>query len=328
MKASKIVKLLALSKLVTFLTTLPAQTQTVERYTATIPSNYDRADIYFPQTKNTTSQSFPAVLFLPGALVNKVFYSDFAKKVARKGFIVVVPNHYRTISQANTGGLFAQTSQIKTILEYLKTENTDADSPIHHQVNVDKLVLMGHSHGGAVGLTAIENLCRFPFCTQSEFTLPDAVVAGVFYGTHQKNLKTGNYRVTNNNGIPVALISGSEDGVATPEEIQNTYTRIEDKPNALISIKGVNHYGLTNMNNPIGAKPDSQQPTINQDKAIKLIAKWSVAFAQAYAYDDLQAWQQIYCQKNHQFQSVNVVSKTNANRSCEELTTPSSNTNQ
>jgi dienelactone hydrolase len=275
-----------------------SQADRINRYSTTIPANYDRTDIYIPEDAET---ALPVILFLPGALVNKVYYSEFARQVASDGFVVIIPNHRRVLSEFNTAGLLSQTAQIETVLAYLEAENSDPSSPLFGNVDPDTVVLMGHSHGGAVGLTAIENTCLYPLCMQSEFTLPDAVVAGVFFGTHQQDLQTGEYRLTENE-VPVALISGSQDGVATPEEITNTYTRIENPPNALITLEGVNHYGITNMNNPLGAKPDSQSPTIPQADAIAQVVKWSGLFARAYAYNDAEALEAIYCHDSSEAQ--------------------------
>lgn len=54
-------------------------------YSTTISANNDLADIYYPKTSdlNSGNYSFPIVLLLQGALVDKSFYSDYASHVAR-----------------------------------------------------------------------------------------------------------------------------------------------------------------------------------------------------------------------------------------------------
>jgi len=54
-------------------------------YSTTISANNDLADIYYPKPSNINSgnYSFPIVLLLQGALVDKSFYSDYASLVAR-----------------------------------------------------------------------------------------------------------------------------------------------------------------------------------------------------------------------------------------------------
>lgn len=290
------------------------QEEKINHYSTTIPATHDRTDIYFPRN---TEATLPAVLFLPGALVNKVYYSEFARQVASRGFVVVVPNHRRALPEFEIAGLLAQTAQIETVIEYLKTETSNPSSQLFGKVDPDTVVLMGHSHGGAVGLTAIENTCLYPLCMESEFTLPDAVVAGVFFGTHQQDGESGEYRVTENEGIPVALISGSQDGVATPEEIQQTYTRIEEPPKLLVILEGINHYGITDVNNPPGAKPDAQPAIIPQAKAIEQVAQWSALFARAHAYFDEDALETLYCHDHLKVQGAKVVSQ---GENCSECT--------
>jgi hypothetical protein len=73
------------------------QFQEAVRYSTTISANNDVADIYYPKISdlNSGNNSFPIALLLQGALVDKSFYSDYASLVARYGFVVVVPNHFR-----------------------------------------------------------------------------------------------------------------------------------------------------------------------------------------------------------------------------------------
>ena len=47
------------------------------------------------------------------------------------------------------------------VLEQMKGENSDISSPLFDSINLDKLVLIGHSMGGLVGLNAMA-LPEFP----------------------------------------------------------------------------------------------------------------------------------------------------------------------
>lgn len=40
----------------------------------------------------------------------------------------------------------------------------DPESPIVEAINPDKLVLLGHSFGGGVGISALQGFCPFPNC--------------------------------------------------------------------------------------------------------------------------------------------------------------------
>lgn len=256
----------------------------------------DPTDIYIPvpNSSNETISSLPIALMLPGALVERSQYSKFASIVARYGFAVVVPTHERSLPEFNVSGELAEASQINTVLAYMQAEHNHPSSPLAGMLDTEKMVLLGHSHGAAVSLMAISNICMYPFCMEEEFTRPDAVVAGVFYGVHTYNPITERYTEVQNDGIPVALIRGSQDGVATPDETQETYELIHDPPKALITVEGANHFGITNQNNPAGALPDASNPTLEQDKSVDTIARWSGLFLRAHVLEDEHAIEYIY----------------------------------
>lgn len=161
-------------------------------------------------------------------------------------------------------------------------------SPLFESIDLDKLVLIGHSMGGLVGINAIQNNCNFPLCFGS-FHRPAALMGGVFYGT---NLK-GHFRMVIhpiiNSGIPIALIQGTLDSESTPKDTEATYQKIQDSPKALFTIVGANHYAITNTNNPVNIPPiqaDPIEPLLDQEKAIKSIARWSALFLRAYVMHD------------------------------------------
>ncbi|MEG3880100.1 alpha/beta hydrolase, partial [Microcoleus sp. herbarium7] len=135
----------------------------VDRYSTTISANNDLADIYYPKSSELSSgkYSFSIVLLLQGALVDKSFYSDYASLVARYGFVVVVPNHFRPLptNPSSPPSLLSETSQIGAVLSQMAVENTKPTSPIVGVVDTQRLGLLGHSFGGAVGLSAIANQC-------------------------------------------------------------------------------------------------------------------------------------------------------------------------
>lgn len=273
--------------------TEPSLTAQVETYAIALGD--DPADVYIPATPEIgeTMSALPIALMLPGALVDRAQYSRFASTVAQHGFAVVVPTHIRTVPEAGLTGELAETAQIPDALIHLSAENTRPDSPLFGRLDPSKLALLGHSHGGFVGLQAIANVCLYPFCT-APFTRPDAVVAGVFYGVNSQNPMTGEFSSTANAEIPVALIEGSLDGIATPQEAAATYALIETPPKALITIAGTNHYGLANENNPVGARPDVSQPTVDQAQGIEAIANWTGYFLQAHVLGDEAALSKIY----------------------------------
>ena len=281
----------------------------VDSYTTTISTNNDIADIYFPKQSNhqTESVSFPIALLLQGANVDKSNYSKFANIVASYGFVVVVPNHKRSALELNLTGLLSETSQIKAVQAQMKAENSNPASPIVGIVNTKKLALLGHSWGGAVGLSAIANICQ-PILCDGNYSRPDELVAGAFFGANLRN-QNQKFIPINNSGIPIALLQGNIDSIALPHRAKKTYNNIQTPPKILIEILGVNHYGITNTNNPNGARSDSKTPTLKQDVAVETVARWSGLFLRASVLNDEDAINYVYSKGDELDKNVSVINK-------------------
>jgi len=270
-------------------------------YSTTIAANNDLADIYYPRPSkvNSGNYSFPIVLLLQGALVDKSFYSDYARLVARYGFVVVVPNHFRPlpINPNSPPSLLSETSQIGAVLSQMAIENTKTTSPIASVVDTQRLGLLGHSFGGAVGLSVIGNKCLSgSYLCQEPFTRPKELLAGAFFGANLRNPISNEFVPIANDGIAVALIQGDIDGVALPERAQSTFDKIQTPPKALITVTGTNHFGITNVNNPPGANPELNTATLNRAVGIETIARWSALFLRASMLKDRAAFDYIYSQ--------------------------------
>ncbi|MFZ5788941.1 MAG: alpha/beta hydrolase family protein [Acidobacteriota bacterium] len=245
--------------------------------TITITATGDAADAYFPEAAGP----FPVALLLQGAKVDKLHYSDFARVVASYGFVVVVPNHSTLM-----GKNMVEERLVVDVLAQAKLENTGS-TPLAGRIDAKTLVLLGHSFGGAAGLYAIQSLCQLPFCLGS-FTAPPELAGGAFYGT---NLKPpfGEIPPVKSGGRPLILVQGSEDKKALPADGLTTYQKIETGPKALLTLKGANHYGLTNANNPSGADADPGAPTLAQPIAVESAARWSALFLRAHVLKDASA---------------------------------------
>ncbi|MEG4397174.1 hypothetical protein QUB30_32910 [Microcoleus sp. BROC3] len=111
--------------------------------------------MYYPKSSalNSGTYCFQIALLLQGALLDKSFYSDYASLVARYGLVVVVPNNLRPspFNPTSPPNLVSQTSQIAPVLSQMAIENTKPTSPIAFVVDTQRLGLLGHSFGGAVG---------------------------------------------------------------------------------------------------------------------------------------------------------------------------------
>ena len=253
----------------------------IYNYSVTIPPNDDPADIYYPDQSDVKNgiDNFPFALLLQGANVDKSFYSEFARVVAGFGFIVVVPNHKSNMIL--TKGLYAEESEVNEVLAFMESENARANSPLFQKIDANTMVLLGHSYGGVASLYAIQGSCQFPFCIGFSYSRPDALKGGAFYGTNLKG-PIGPIPSLDNRGLAVCLIQGSRDGLATPAETKETYNNIKDEPKAYITIQGANHYGITDVDNPPGAKPDENEPLISQQESIETIGIEAALFLRRF----------------------------------------------
>ncbi len=274
----------------------------IGKYQTTISTNDDPADIYYPVTSEPNN--FPIALILQGALIDKTDYSNFASILASYGFVVIVPNHFKSLPEFGVEGFLAEISQIEDTLTYVKTENANSSSPLAGILAPEKLALLGHSQGGAVGLSAIANYCIPSLCDR-EFALPKEIVAGVFYGTYLQDYKTKEFLTIKNDSIPLGLIQGSRDGVSTPQEIRKSYQLIQDSPKALITVKGANHYGITNED----SSRDPLRPNLDQNIANETIARWSGLFLRANIFNQSDAFNYVYKTGNARDKNVSVINQ-------------------
>lgn len=200
------------------------------------------------------------------------------------------------------------TSQIEAIVSFIEEENSRSTSPIAGVIETEKLALLGHSGGGAVGLSALGNLCLPFLCNSESFIRPPQLVAGIFFGANLRNQTTNEYIPIGNDGIPTALIQGDLDGRALPVRAKLTYDEIQSSPKALITVTGVNHFGITDVNNPPGAIPDPNSSVLAQQQAIETVGRWSGNFLRASILNDSQAREYVYFTGDQSDDNVSVIS--------------------
>ena len=265
--------------------------ESFDSYSTANPINGDATDIYFPTVGGSTIDDLPAVLLLQGALVDKGFYSDYASQVARYGFAVAVPNHVQTIP--GFGDVLApETTQAQAVLDQFAAESNNPDSPLNGKVDTQKFGLLGHSLGGAIGLSAIGEVCLPGFCS-APFERPEALKGGAFFGANLRD-QTDTFLPIENDGIGVALIQGNQDSRALPINAKRTFDQIQTPPKALITLDGVNHFGITDVNVPNGAIPDPNSQALLQEASIETIARWSSLFLRGTLLDDQDALDYVF----------------------------------
>ncbi|MFI6817506.1 alpha/beta hydrolase family protein [Nonomuraea sp. NPDC050328] len=236
----------------------------------------DPATVHLPPGRGP----LPVALLLQGGNVPKESYTRFAKTVAGFGFAVAVPDHRRAVGPVT--GLFPESLQLQATVDWATAENTRAGSPFAGRLDPGRLVLLGHSFGGAAGLFSLGNACTPPFCFGPVYQRPAALRAAAFYGA-----STG--VPIANAGVPVALVQGDADGVNLPATARATYDALAAPPKAYVTVHGANHFGLTDTQTPPGARPDPVPQTLSQDDSIDAAAKWSALFLRAGLGDPLAA---------------------------------------
>ncbi|NUT45156.1 MAG: alpha/beta hydrolase [Thermoactinospora sp.] len=234
----------------------------------------DPATVHVPPGR----AALPVALLLQGGNVPKESYGRFARTVAGFGFAVVVPDHRRAVGPVT--GLFSESQQLQATVQWAAEENTRAGSPLAGRLDAGRLVLLGHSFGGAAGLFSLGDTCMPPFCFGPVYQRPGALRAAAFYGA-----STG--VPIANAGVPVALVQGDADGSNLPAAARATYDSLGSPPKVHVSVLGANHYGLTDTQTPPGARPDPSPQTLSQDDSIDAAARWSALFLRASLGDKL-----------------------------------------
>jgi dienelactone hydrolase len=245
--------------------------------TLTLDIEGDETDVYLPADDG----SFPVAVMLQGANVDKQYYSGLASTVARYGFVVAVPNH---LSSGFMGeGLFMEQGVITDVIAGL-----DGAPDLDGRVDVSAVGLMGHSYGGVVGMYALTDQCTPPFC-EPPFDLPASVRGGAFYGTNMRPPFGGAIAALPNAGRGITLIQGTVDGAATPPDGLETFEALQTPPAAYVTLLGANHYGNCDVNNPEGAAPDNNAPTLDQAQGLETVSRFAGVSLRAWILDDAEA---------------------------------------
>jgi hypothetical protein len=272
----------------------------------------DTADLYTPliaeKQRARYEGAFPVVVVLQGANVDKEQYSILGARLAQLGFISVIPNSFRTFPPPFGSVLFSDVQVVPRAIAAVERQASDPDSPIYGIADTDTVGVVGHSLGGSAALYAAAAVCvgglcegcpNPPFGQPGEvcpelFARPDALKAVAVYGT---NLVVPSppapppppYIVTPlpyDGSIPIAFLSGSVDGISTPEETEATYHTVPPVK-SLISTIGTNHFGITDENNPVPPlQADNIEPELPQRRGARRIAETIALWLRWHLIDD------------------------------------------
>jgi predicted dienelactone hydrolase len=249
----------------------------------TVTAGEDEVDIYVPKTG--AGKPLAAAIFLQGAKCDKRFYGTYAKLVASYGFVVAIANHNSLL-----GKNFTEQKVFNRVWDFLKSQNRNPASPLYKRLDTGRVALLGHSYGGVASLGSMQSTCSLPFCTGFSYAAPKELAAVVLYGTNTKSPMSGKFMGVNTRGIPVLYINGDRDGKAIPADTLTTFReKTSGGPKALATVRGANHYGITDINNPPGGDSDPSAPTLPQKQANLSIARLSSMFLRAYLYNDAAA---------------------------------------
>ena len=94
-----------------------------------------------------------AIAFSPGFRAAADNYEWWGPTLASLGYNVFIFN-----TNEPTDGLAARADALVALVDFIKSENANPDSPVTNKIDVEKIALMGHSMGGGAALAAADRL--------------------------------------------------------------------------------------------------------------------------------------------------------------------------
>lgn len=157
----------------------------------------------------------PLVVFACGGGVPKDAYGSFAEGLSAQGYIVAVIEHLVKLSPFAPAQNFVNAADFQNTIAYAEAQSAAG----LWNVDLTKIVLMGHSFGGGTILNALNEVCAFPFCKDPSVPFPSGVTVplhpGVVFtaafGASLNDRSGGFSSLKNVGGIPFAIINGAGD---------------------------------------------------------------------------------------------------------------------
>ena len=232
-------------------------------------------DVWAPKVAHA-----PVVSFLPGAFIKKERYFWLANVLASHGVATAL---------VQPPDAFSKSIHTTGTLQALAHASRAATSPLHDRLDLDRLVLSGHSVGALVqaGLTSIPT-CPSGFCSPGATTPPN-LRGLLLLGFHNENPDaTADPSPMPAVEAPWLSITGSRDGLTTPDKASATFARLQDTPRWRVEVSGMNHYQFTDYVDPVGDSPRVRDlvPTIANKAARAAAATYAVRFVQRVLLGD------------------------------------------
>ena len=175
-----------------------------------------------------------AIAFVPGFRANAAMYEWWGPALASLGYTVFI---LETNSPTDT--LAARADALIAAVDFIKSENQNADAPIVNKIDPDKIAIMGHSMGGGGTLLAANEFSEelkaaIPFTPW----LPDADFSSVT--------------------VPTLLIAGEIDRIASvAEHARPHYDSLSNAvPRMYLEIKDGNHFIANSLTENEGLNPN------------------------------------------------------------------------
>ncbi len=274
-----------------------------------ISSVGDETDICYPVVEcGTHADEFPMVVLLPGGNTDKSLYSDYARELAKHGYVVAVANHLRPVGPPGTPpGLFSTVNSMVSTMQLLQQLDANPSSELYQIVDEENLAIQGHSYGGGVALYAVEGSCgpMNVFCDSMgpmvpvPYARPPELKVAILWASSAYSRGFGPVPILldpETSAVPVAIFSGGNDQGSPVEDALDTYPLL-DGTKAVLEFEGMTHYGICNMEDPPGNTPDAGEPEVHQEEGHKRIAKWSDRFFKAHLDENKGMLKRIYKKK-------------------------------
>lgn len=223
------------------------------------PDQYAFVDYYIPLDEGTHT----SIIILQGAGIDKQQYSTLSQKLSKEGYLVGIAEFHSMLGQNYIS---------QRVFDGVWSDIQMNDQTKHRHNG--KVFVLGHSFGGVSATNIAKGICTFPVCN-GPYKMNPSLIGAIVYGYRRTG---GHHQFL----VPILVAVGDQDSY---QQTKSYYDHISS-PKALLTLKGANHYGITNVNNPKGAKADPIHPSMSQDQSTSELSFWISRFIRAHSKGD------------------------------------------